>query len=76
MSDPAFQDKVVANPDQQNRRIAREALFEKAMRNERRRQIDLYKKYATDDDFKPGLHEAQMRIMKQMLKSNSQRAGV
>ncbi|MBO9413773.1 MULTISPECIES: DEAD/DEAH box helicase family protein [unclassified Ruegeria] len=71
MSDPAFQDKVVANPDQQNRRIASEALFEKAMRNERRREIDLYKKYASDDDFKSGLHEALMRMMEQMLKSNS-----
>jgi len=70
MSDPAFQDKVVANPDQQNRRIASEALFEKAMRNERRREIDLYKKYASDDDFKSGLHEALMRMMEQMLKSN------
>jgi type I restriction enzyme R subunit len=71
MSDPAFQDKVVANPDQQNRRIASEALFEQAMRHERRREIDLYKKYATDDDFKSGLHEALMRMMDQMLKSNS-----
>lgn len=71
MSDPAFQDKVVANPDQQNRRIASEALFEQAMRHERRREIDLYKKYASDHDFKSGLHEALMRMMEQMLKSNS-----
>ena len=76
MSDPAFQDKVVANPDQQNRRIASEALFEKAMRNERRREIDLYKKYASDDDFKSGLHEALMRMMEQMLKSNSRPGAV
>ena len=44
---------------------------EDGMRHERRREIDLYKKYATDDDFKSGLHEALMRMMDQMLKSNS-----
>ncbi|WP_271950733.1 type I restriction endonuclease subunit R [Ruegeria faecimaris] len=73
MSDPAFQNKVVSNPDEQNRRIASEALFEKAMRNERRREIDLYKKYASDDDFKSGLHEALMRMMEQVLKSGDHR---
>ncbi len=66
----------MANPDQQSRRIASEALFEKAMRNERRREIDLYKKYTTDDDFKSGLHEALMRMMEQMLKLSSKRAKV
>ena len=71
MSDPAFQDKVVGNPDQQNRRIASEAFFEKAMLQERRREIDLYRKYASDDDFKSGLHEVLMRMMEQTLKSNS-----
>jgi type I restriction enzyme R subunit len=69
MNDPAFQDRVVSNPDEQNRKIASEALFEKAMRNERRREIDLYKKYASDDDFKKGMHDALMRMMEQMLKS-------
>ena len=71
MRDPAFQDKVVGNPDQQNRRIASEAFFEKAMLQERRREIDLYRKYASDDDFKSGLHEVLMRMMEQTLKSNS-----
>ena len=76
MNDPTFQDKVVSNPDQQNRRIASVALFEKAMRHERRKEIDLYKKYASDDDFKSGLHEALMRMMEQMLKSNSKPSAI
>ena len=39
------------------------------MRNKRRREIDLYEKYATDDNLKSGLHEALMRMMEQMLNS-------
>ena len=70
MADPAFQVKVVGNPDEQNRRIASEALFEKAMRNERRREISLYKKYASDEDFKKGMHDALLRMMEHVLKSN------
>jgi len=73
--DPAFQDKVVGNPDEQNRRIASEALFEKAMRNERRREIDLYKKYASDDDFRQGMHSALLRMMEHVLTSEG-RSGV
>jgi type I restriction enzyme R subunit len=73
MADPVFQDKVVGNPDEQNRRIASEALFEKAMRSERRREIDLYKKYASDDDFKKGMHDALLRMMEHVLHSESRR---
>ncbi|MCY4287097.1 MAG: hypothetical protein OXC63_00695 [Aestuariivita sp.] len=71
MNDQSFQDKVVSNPDQQNRRIASESLFEKAIHKERIREIDLYKKYASDEDFKSGLHEALMRMMEHVLQSNS-----
>ncbi|MCY4218953.1 MAG: DEAD/DEAH box helicase family protein [Gammaproteobacteria bacterium] len=71
MQDQAFQDNVLSNPDEQNRRIASESLFEKAMRKERKREIDLYKKYASDDDFKSGLHEVLMLMMEQEMKSNS-----
>ncbi len=69
MSDPEFKDKVADNPDVQNRKIASNALFEKAMRNERKREIDLYKKYASDEDFKKGMHDALMRMMDHMLES-------
>ncbi len=67
----AFQEKVMSNPDEQNRRIASGNLFEKAMYKERKRELDLYKKYISDDDFKLGLHEALFRVMEQDLKSNS-----
>jgi len=70
MEDQAFQDKVVSNTDRQNRRLASESLFEKAVRKERKREIDLYRKYVSDEDFKSGLHEALMRMMEQILKSN------
>jgi len=71
MKDQAFHDKVISNPDEQNRRIASASLFEKAMRKERKREIDLYKRYASDDDFKSGLHEILMLMMERELKSNS-----
>jgi len=37
------------------------------MRSERRREIDLYKKYASDDDFKKGMHDALLRMMEHVL---------
>ena len=63
MSDPAFRAKVVNNDDVQNCRIASEALFVKAMRRERRREIELYKKYASDDDVIQGVHDPLLRTM-------------
>lgn len=71
MNDPEFKGKVAENPDEQNRRLASDALFEKAMRNERKREIDLYKKYASDEDFKKGMHAALMRMMDHMLNSQN-----
>ena len=72
MSDPEFKDKGADNPDLQNRKIASNALFERAMRNERKREIDLYKKYASDEFFKKGMHDVLMRTMDQMLKSGGE----
>ena len=71
MNDREFQDKVVLNPDQQNRRLASEKLFGEAMRLERTRELDLYNKYASDNDFKVGLHEALMRMMELAIASKS-----
>ncbi|MCY4302170.1 MAG: DEAD/DEAH box helicase family protein [Aestuariivita sp.] len=67
----AFQEKVVSNPDEQNRRIAAEKMFQAAMHQERKREINLYKKYVSDDDFRSGFHEVLFRVMDQELKSNS-----
>ena len=71
MDDPDFDDKVLNNSDTQNRKIASDGLIEKAVRNERRRELDLYKKYASDDDFKSGIHAAVLRIMEHALSVNS-----
>ena len=37
------------------------------MRSERRREIDLCKKYASDDDFKKGMHDALLRMMEKVI---------
>ena len=71
MSDPSFTDKVVNNTDRQNRRIASNGLIEKAIRSERRRELDLYKKYASDDEFKTGIHETILRMVEFSLKNEA-----
>ncbi|MCH8511153.1 MAG: DEAD/DEAH box helicase family protein [Kiritimatiellae bacterium] len=55
--------QVVNNPDQQNRRIALESLIGEAINRERRRELDLYKLYAGDAEFKKALNESIMRIL-------------
>lgn len=50
--DPSYQSQVVDNQDEQNRRIALDQLTTQAVNQERRRELDLYKRYATDPDFK------------------------
>jgi type I restriction enzyme, R subunit len=71
MNDPSFAEKVKNNPDIQNRRIASDQLIKDAIRHERHRELDLYKKYASDDDFKKGIHEAVLRMMEQVLSNDS-----
>ncbi|MDJ0581401.1 type I restriction endonuclease [Crocosphaera sp.] len=43
---------VVNNPDQQNRNIALEQIIKQAVNAELRRELDLYKRYASDPEFK------------------------
>lgn len=47
-----FQAQVQDNPDSQNRQLALERLIQQAISTERRRELDLYKRYASDADFK------------------------
>ncbi|NDR57171.1 hypothetical protein [Aliiruegeria sabulilitoris] len=63
MNDPAFREKVVENQDPENRKIASEVLFEKALRTGWRREIGLHKKHAPDEDLKQGMHAALLRMM-------------
>ena len=58
-----YESQVVNNPDDQNRRIALETLIGEAINRERRRELDLYKLYAGDAEFKKALNESIMRIL-------------
>jgi len=66
---PNFQNQVVDNQDEQNRRIALEQLIQQAINQERRRELDLYKRYASDPEFKRAFDASVMRFLSQ---TNSQ----
>ncbi|MGK7885811.1 MAG: hypothetical protein AB4057_14440 [Crocosphaera sp.] len=51
-NNPIYQSQVVNNPDQQNRNIALEQIIKQAVNAERRRELALYKRYASDPEFK------------------------
>lgn len=52
MSHDDYKAQVEDNPDLQNRQLALERLIQQAISTERRRELDLYKRYASDQDFK------------------------
>jgi type I restriction enzyme R subunit len=60
---PEFKEQVVNNADAQNREIALRELISKAVGKERRRDLDLYKSYAGDPDFKRAFQESIIRIL-------------
>ena len=62
-NDPNFAVQVVNNQDEQNRRLAMEKLISQAVSKERRRELDLYKHYASDPDFKRAFDRSIMRIL-------------
>ena len=47
-----YKAQVEDNPDTQNRQLALEKLIQNAIGTERKRELDLYKRYASDPDFK------------------------
>jgi type I restriction enzyme R subunit len=59
----AYKAQVVDNPDEQNRRIALESLISQAVNKERKKDLDLYKVYAGDPDFKKAFEESIIRIL-------------
>jgi type I restriction enzyme R subunit len=61
--DRDYEARVLNNPDQQNRKIALESLIKDAVNKERRRELELYKLYAGDEDFKKSLNETLARIL-------------
>jgi type I restriction enzyme, R subunit len=59
----AYKTQVVNNPDEQNREIALRTLISQAVNKERKKDLDLYKVYAADPDFKKAFDESIMRIL-------------
>ena len=66
-NDPEYSAQVVHNQDEQNRRLAMEKLISQAVSKERRRELDLYKRYASDPDFKRAFDRSIMRILEEGL---------
>lgn len=62
---PAYAEQVLNNQDEQNRRLAMEKLISQAVGQERKQELDLYKRYASDPDFKHAFDAAIMRILEQ-----------
>ncbi|MEI6127056.1 MAG: DEAD/DEAH box helicase family protein, partial [Pseudomonadota bacterium] len=62
-SNPNYMTQVVDNRDEQNRRIALEKLISQAVSHERKRELDLYKRYASDPEFKKAFDSSIVRIL-------------
>ncbi len=60
-----YKAQVVNNPDQQNRQLALEKLIKQAVGIERKREVGLYKQYASDNDFKRAFDASIMRLLSQ-----------
>ena len=58
-----YKAQVEDNPDAQNRQLALEKLIQHAVSIERRRELDLYKRYAGDPDFKRAFDASISRLL-------------
>lgn len=58
-----YKAQVEDNPDSQNRKLALERLIQQAISVERRRELDLYKRYASDPDFKRAFDASVSRLL-------------
>ena len=58
-----YKAQVEDNPDSQNRQLALERLIQQAISVERRRELDLYKRYASDPDFKRAFDASVSRLL-------------
>ncbi|HBN9604676.1 type I restriction endonuclease subunit R [Pseudomonas aeruginosa] len=63
MSHVDYKIQVEDNPDSQNRQLALERLIQQAISVERRRELDLYKRYASDPDFKRAFDASIFRML-------------
>ncbi|MCB5195706.1 type I restriction endonuclease subunit R [Deefgea salmonis] len=60
-----YKAQVEDNPDAQNRQLALEKLIQHAISMERRRELDLYKRYSSDADFKMAFDASIARLVSQ-----------
>lgn len=58
-----YKAQVEDNPDSQNKQLALERLIQQAISVERRRELDLYKRYASDPDFKRAFDASVSRLL-------------
>lgn len=58
-----YKAQVEDNPDRQNRQLALERLIQQAISVERRRELDLYRRYASDPDFKRAFDASISRLL-------------
>ena len=63
MNHADYKTQVEDNPDSQNRQLALERLIQQAISVERRRELDLYKRYASDPDFKRAFDASVSRLL-------------
>lgn len=63
MAHTDYKAQVADNPDSQNRQLALERLIQHAVSIERRRELDLYKRYASDPDFKRAFDSSIARLL-------------
>jgi type I restriction enzyme R subunit len=63
VSQPNYKAQVLDNTDTQNRELALEDLIKNAVLMERRRELDLYKHYKADPDFKRAFDASISRIL-------------
>jgi type I restriction enzyme R subunit len=63
VENPNYHTQVVNNQDEQNRRIALEQLIQQSISRERKRELDLYKRYASDPEFKRAFDASIMRLL-------------
>ncbi|TVP60849.1 MAG: type I restriction endonuclease subunit R [Nodularia sp. (in: Bacteria)] len=72
IENPDFQNQVLNNPDTQNRRLALEKLIKQAINKERKHELELYKRYASDPDFKTAFDATITQLLAQINLENPQ----
>ncbi|MDQ8184089.1 DEAD/DEAH box helicase family protein [Pelagicoccus sp. SDUM812002] len=63
VSNPNYEAQVVNNDDVQNRRLAFEKIVQQAVNQQRKNDLELYRKFAGDEDFKQAYISEAMRYL-------------